>query len=471
MTSDWMRIGKRLLQWIGWLIGGAVALVVTFYVALLLINLRDQPPSEFAQRLEDIYRNRPAVADADNGYIYVMGFPVAPGADPQAAGLQRLEWLRHRAEHPEDRMQPDPFQPYQPTHSPAAQQIFDACGWASNKCDAVLEATDATQPEWFATEQWQVARYRTLLARPGWLETLPPDVAAPLPAYAPVLKAQRLFLAKAHFLAGQKDAQGVREILEHDLRFWRTVLATSDILISRMIAVAALSRHFNMGNLALRRLPPEMQLAAMPETWRAPLTKDELSWHRCFAGEWVYGRNVLRQMMTENMMTMAAGLGEGPSFVQRLQDLAMEPLFQLQDTSNQSAEMLVRAADALQVPIERFIEGRDAAEELFATPAGRIGTLANLYNPIGDLLSGIGSTSYALYPPRVADMEGARRAAVLATELRSRKVDVAKIRAEIEASEVRMPYSGVPFVWDSKAQAIVFIGLAPKERGQHSFKY
>lgn len=466
MRVPWTRIGKRLLKTVGWLVGGAIGLVVAVYVLLLLINLRDRPPSEFAQRLEDIHRNRPEVADADNGYIYAMGFPVAPDADPQAAGLQRLAWLRHRAEHPEDWMRPDPLQSFEPTSSPAAKRIFDACGWSSDNCDAALEAADATLPEWFRAEQWRVDRYRTLLARPGWLETLPPDVATPLPAYAPVLQAQRLLLARAYYLAGQRDANGVREILEQDVRFWRTVLATSDILISRMIAVAALARHFNMGNLALRRLPLEMQLAAMPDAWRGPLTKEELSWHRCFAGEWVYGHNVLRQTMVENAM-----VGESPSFVQRLQDLALKPLFQLQDTSNQRAEMLARAADALQVPIERFIEGRDAAEAIFEAPAGKIGTLANLYNPIGDILSGIGSSSYDVYPPRVADIEGARRAAVLATELRSRKVDIANIRTELELSDLRTPYTGAPFVWDSQARAIVFFGLTPQERGRHAFKY
>src|SRR4051794_39149286 len=132
MTMPWKQLGKRILKGLGWLIGGALALVVSLYVVVLLINIRDQPPSEFALRLEDIYRNRSAVADADNGYIYVMGFPVAADADPQEAGLRRVEWLRHRTEHPEDNTQPDPLQSTRPTNSPAAQQIFDACGWGSN---------------------------------------------------------------------------------------------------------------------------------------------------------------------------------------------------------------------------------------------------------------------------------------------------------------------------------------------------
>lgn len=431
MSTVW----KRIFKWAGWLLGGACALVVVLYLVVLLINLRDQPPSEFALRLESLYRDRPAVADADNGYIYLMGFP----AD-------------------------------QPPHSPAAQQIIDACGWGSNNCDTALAEIDATQPEWFNTEQWRVDRYRMLLARPGWQETLPPDLMAPWPDYSPALNAHRLLLARAHSLAGQKDGSGVREILEQDMRFWRLVLAASDTLLTKMIAGAALARHFHMGNLALRRLPSEMQLAAMPEAWRTPLTDQELSWHRSFAGEWVYSRTILRQITTQRAMPADVGLEE-PGWLSRLQELAQRPLFQLQDTSNQSAEMLARAADALQVPIERFTDGLDAAKAILAAPARRVFTFDSLYNPIGDLLSAMGSGHYALYPPRVADIEGARRAAVLATELRSRKVDATNIVSELAASDLRIPYTGAAFTWDAETQSIVFIGLVPGERGQHAFKY
>src|SRR5438552_755343 len=87
-------IWKRILKWLAWLVGGTLALVVVAYVAVLLINWRDVPPSESARRLEAVYRDRPAVSDADNGYVYVMGFSVASDADPQEAGVRRVEWIR-----------------------------------------------------------------------------------------------------------------------------------------------------------------------------------------------------------------------------------------------------------------------------------------------------------------------------------------------------------------------------------------
>ena len=44
------------------------------------------------------------------------------------------------------------------------------------------------------------------------------------------------------------------ESWERDLRFWRIVLQSSDILVSKMMATAMLNRHFEWGNLVLRTL-------------------------------------------------------------------------------------------------------------------------------------------------------------------------------------------------------------------------
>lgn len=423
---------KRILKWTAWLIGGVLAIPIVLYLILLLINLRDRPPSEFAKRLEETYRNRPAVADDDNGYVHLMKF--AAGADTSPTGLK----------------------------------IRAACGSNAEDCDATLAQSEATLLEWLTAEQGRLDLYLDLLNKSGWLEVIPQDAAAPLPAYAPVLDGQRVLLVKAYSLAGQRDSNAVRDLLDRDVRFWRGVLASSDILISRMIAVAALTRNFNMGNLALRRLPLEAQLASMPESWRAPLTASELSWLRCFTGEWKFGLNVLADLKSTPTVAL---WGEDLGWLGRLQNAAFKPMFQQQDTANQTAEMFARAADALNVPIEQLPAGLEAANAAFAEPTERFATFANLYNPVGDVLLGVMSGNYSLYPKRVADVEGVRRAAVLATELRSRKIDEQNIEAELAASTLRTPYNGDPFGWDAKEHAIVFIGLVPDERGRHALKY
>ena len=79
--------------------------------------------------------------------------------------------------------------------------------------------------------------------------------------------------------------------------------------------------------------------------------------------------------------------------------------------------------------------------------------------------------NYGQYGARVADVEGVRRAAVLATTLRSRGVAAADVPAQLAASEIRMPYTNGPFAWDLKEGAIVFTGLEASERARHDIKY
>jgi len=63
-------------------------------LALLAINWRDRPPSDAALKFAALYKDRPQVPDNDNGYVYALGFGVAPDADPRQAGLARSAWLR-----------------------------------------------------------------------------------------------------------------------------------------------------------------------------------------------------------------------------------------------------------------------------------------------------------------------------------------------------------------------------------------
>jgi hypothetical protein len=77
-------------------------------------------------------------------------------------------------------------------------------------------------------------------------------------------------------------------------------------------------------------------------------------------------------------------------------------------------------------------------------------------------------TSYAV---RVADLEGIRRTALLATELRNQHIPSDLVGQYLRDAQDRNPYNGEPFVWDDAADAIVFTGLESGERGQHSLLY
>ena len=65
----------------------------------IVTNWRDEPPSADALRLAAQYEARPAVADDDNAFIYLLGFDAALGENPRAVGAQRLVWLRRSERH------------------------------------------------------------------------------------------------------------------------------------------------------------------------------------------------------------------------------------------------------------------------------------------------------------------------------------------------------------------------------------
>jgi hypothetical protein len=296
------------------------------------------------------------------------------------------------------------------------------------------------------------------------------DLRAPLPSYGLVFDGQKLLLAQAYLLAGQKDAAGVREILGEDVRFWRRVLASSDILITKMIAVVALNRSFGVGNLVLRRLPAELQLQAMPQEWTTQLTHDERSLLRTFTGEWVLGDHWLQQSIRAAAFRGVSDLDVGDDWADELLGRALMPFYQAQDVSNHSAEMFIRAAEAMNVPFEQMPKGLKRADAIVTDPSAEGGSFKHLYNPMGHLVLWTNASNLGRYGARVADVEGARRAAVLATELRSRKVKLQDIPAQIAASPIRTPYTGEAFMWDVEEQAIVFVGLEPSERARHAFK-
>jgi hypothetical protein len=361
----------RPLKIIATLAGGLLAAVVVAYLALLFINRHDQPPSPEALRFEALYRDRPPVADVDNGYLYALDFP-------QSGGL---------------------FEPY-----------------------------------------------RVLLSHAGWRRPQPFAMSDRLPAFAKIRAGQEALMLRAQALADRGDVAGVRELLGEDARFWRMVLESSDILIDKMIAVASLNRHFALGNLVLRRLPA----APMPPEWAQEIKP---SMTRCLVGEWEFISGSLRK-------TYANEPG------------IYRPLFQPQDTSNKLAAMLARTAHELDVPFSQYPQVLRGMRAQTNHAPEELGPLADLYNLIGSMITNVPDNyDYGKYAARVADVEGVRRAVVLAATLRGRGVAADDVPAQLAASEIRNPYTNGPFAWDLKEKAIVFTGLEAGERGRHDFRY
>jgi hypothetical protein len=459
---------RKVLTWLGWIVGGLLGLVVCLYLILLGINWRDSEPSTAALRFDALYRDRPPVADADNGFVYMYGFSASRDEDPRAVGARRIERLQRTAGTPEFSGEDDPASEdteYRALRSPQIRALIEACRLTTAECVAKLESDEASLQEWVDSESWLLARYQRLLKHGGWLETAPFDERMPVTEFSTVMDGQRLYLAKVILLASMKDAAGVRELLADDLRFWRMTLASSDILVSRMIAAAALLRTFKTGNVALRQLPAELVTQGMPSEWDQPLAGPELSLRRTLVGEWMFGRALARREASR----AGEWIYEGDlDSVRTVLGILGSPLYKQQNSANLQAGQFEELLTAMDVPLRQYPQAIARLES--GSPEEGDPPL-RLFNPVGNALFVGTASQYVPYVVRVSDIEGVRRAAVLTSRLRSRKVPPDLVATELAASDIRNPYTDGAFEWDFEAHAIVFWGLEKSERGRHSLKY
>jgi hypothetical protein len=460
----------KALKILGYALLGIVGLVVLFYLVLLAINWKDQPPSAAAVRFNEIIAARPQVPPAENGIVYTLGFNVPAGQDPIDMGARRLAWI----ESFHNRTDPgaDPLVhtiDMKSAGSPALEAIRANCGDGDRK--PCVDVFDQAAGAWQPTEMETLAlkRYHELLALHAWRDAIPLHIRAPLPAYAGVIDAQRVYMASVLQLAAQGKGEAVRDALNADLVYWRGAQRNAQNLIAKMIATAALRNHFFFGNLVLRRLPPGEYAAAIPPEWQREFSAAERSMHLVMAGEWQFSSSLWSYVLdTESMEFMMEDGVEEPSGTNIWLDYIGKPMFKLQDTVNVVAERYLDYADRFAVPMTEYRNVKAAIEAQVRDHPHSI----TVYNPLGDYyLRAVESVTYVSYAFRSANPEGIRRAALLVAQLRAGGLSADAIADAVAESELRDPYTGQPFEWDGKRASVIF--TAPEEgvRSRHEFFY
>jgi hypothetical protein len=394
-----------------------------------------------------------------------MGFEAPPGTSPQDLGERRIAWMLGASdERPLNRAE-DPLPErltYVDSRPPKVREFVDACSTDSAECAAAFATSAPVLAEWAALDGSLLDRYEELIARTEWREFVV-DLNAPWPSYASAVNAQRFLLLKASALAEQGDAAAVNALLAADGRFWRTVLASADQLITKMIAAAALTRHFEWGNLVLRKLAPVEAARATPAEWRTEIADSERSMRRCLIGEWIFVSTTLAKLND--------GGEESVSLADRASGLIGAPFFQRQDTLNDYAEYYALVSDALDAPLAQYRAAVDRATELALRTADEAFPPRTPYNVMGAVLMASGVGEFGGYAGRVADVEGTRRAALAAVTLRTEGVSAGGAEAWLSAAALRNPYDDRPLIWDETDKAVVFRGLEPGERGEHRLYY
>lgn len=426
---------------------GTLVLMAAIYAVVLLINRHDEPPSADARRLEQLSESRPAVAASDNAYVYLLGMTAIDGQDPTPLGLQRQAYIEN---YPVSarlaEVGPWPGQDRERLPSTAGQAIVRACRQDGAACLDMLQKDPAAVEAWLSSATVELEHYRALIGRSAWRESIPRSITAPLPNWAPALDGQRLWLLAAWQRAHAGETEAVLDALQKDLVFWRKLLRESDLLLTKMFAAVAIRHHFAIGNLVLRELHRTGGSADVPASWREPISLEERSLLRAVAGEWRFAGGAIALMLEQQRAAT-----QTMSF-----DSAMEwlnkPLFQPQASLNLHAANLVRLAESGQAPYPQLRQSVEAATQ--PTP---VAWYRSLYNPIGQVLSGAAGPGYADYALRIGDLEGLRRLALLAAELRARPLASStptQTAHDIAHASLRDPFSEQAFAWNASAESL-----------------
>jgi hypothetical protein len=321
-------------------------------------------------------------------------------------------------------------------------------------CLALLGRDPAAVDARLSAAPVELERYDALIGRSGWRESIPSGTMAPLPSWKPAMDGQRLWLLSAWQHARAGDTGVAISKLQRDLLFWRKVLRESDLLLTKMIAAAAIRTHFLMGNLVLRELQHAGVAAPVPPAWLEPISLEERSLLRAVAGEWRFSRAALAEYK-EYLANEAENPAKQASSFEEVMTRLNRPLLQSQASLNGSAALLVRIADSSQAPYPQLRTAVETASRPTSVPWH-----AQLYNPTGRVLLSIAGPAYMNYAVRIADLEGLRRLALLAAQLRDRPpgtLTPAQTAGEVASAPLRDPLSEQAFVWNSTDQVLEYM--------------
>lgn len=475
---------RTLLQLAAWIFGAVGLLLGGLYMALLVVNWSDTEATGEARALAAMVPARADLQAVDNAYPLALGFASPRGVDPRSAGRARLDWLMRLRDEPRRVLsERDPLagmvQEPQPAGADVSDvaRLFDAVCWGAESPDEVclqaLSGRDAEMTAWLSEVQWLVDRYADLLAHREWIEPAGATRLTPWTVLEPLAAGQRMWMVQAWTLAAADDPEQLRDLLNEDLGFWRRVLENSATMTGRRLAAERLIDHFRWGALVLKRLPPGSAQEAIPPLWREPLTAEELAMQRAMVSEWLEGIAWVEQLSRGQDPGMAGQSVEARTFSQRVGALLFRPFVKVQDFSNRYAGDLLQLHSLLDVPIEAYPDAvEDAAAYRIAAWQGS--GLGFFYNPGGrSVLAILDPVLQALarHAAYAADVEGIRRATLLATEMRSAGISDGRGAVLLGPAELYDPYTESAFLFEEATGALVFEGLTRSGRRGYRIWY
>lgn len=447
---------SRSLKLLGKILAALLALFVLIILVFIAINSIDRPPSPTALEFQQAWGNRKAVDDAENGYIYLAGFDAATDEEPKIVGEKRIQLsndiLKGLASNDQDLFRAE--YKIEDAFITEVKTVFDQCSAINKNCIAAVEKNKDRIIEWSQAENVIGKRYSQLIAHPHWLELTPLSASMSLPNYGLVIKAQKFAFIREFAALKPGETADFTELLDKDLRFWRTTLENTDMLIGKMVAVTAIKNNFLWTNYFLLSLNQNDRTSVTPNLVQQKFTDEELSIGRSFVGEWVLASNGYDGIEKINSNKY-------------LEKLSYKYLFKKQDTINETADVLKKLINEQNVSIVEFesiiTKKKEATKQKDTKYNSFIYHIMNPYNPTGKIMLAVATPAYDGYSERVKDLE-AFRIGLLAS--------VKYMNNELGANpKYTSPYKTKPFVINQVTRSLTVNGLGKDRHAQMIYSY
>jgi len=429
-----MRIFLKFLKWAGITLGVLLALFIG-------INAFDEKLDPGAAA---ILNAQPKVKAEDNAYFYWAGMYTAASNSPSEAGekcvlaqlkIAQAGTLISDLDHiPECREQ---------NALKTAEDQSIACDWRQKPCLKQYFEQYATIENLAAQNKAVLARYRQLLEfkqfEDGYYQQFP-FFSKTLPV--------RLYQAISATRLQAGDTKGFIRRTQVETNFYRMVLSGETSVIPKMIGIAWLERSARLVSDAVQANPAlaQQNQAALLEITR-PLNVAERSLEKPLEGDFRFSTSMMRSIFAANT-----------SFPERW----LYPLAYKQNaTENYFYRDMIVWRGLSQLPTEQYLDAEKSALERLNP--WRDGYLHLVYNPMGKILAGIGTTAYASYPRRIIDADGLLRLVSLQIQIAAQKIPESEIPTFLKSADppFRDPYTGKPMQWD-KTRGLYFHGYSER---------
>jgi hypothetical protein len=378
----------------------------------------------------------PLVPDERNGYFQMVGL-AADTVAPHAAGRRYLAEVTEAQQKSLAGRNVD-WPRMKALPLPQLRDETDFCTLDFGRpCLANVRAAEPAARKLLAEGDWLLARYRAMLEYPEYAEAQDLKLfTTPMPSFLPLLTGQKLFHAQAVLRLREGRAVQVAYDLERSLAFSRKMLAGSQTVIGKMIAVA----HARRAALFASEILPVVAKADPSILSRlagalAPLSSAERSLAEPFRADFAVFGSVVR--LCDPQVAWCYFLQPNAT-VNRHYRVFQKPLM---------------AMDA--APADQFDKLRaelQAAGESF--PWWSI-----LYNPHGKwLLRGLSESAHWDYVARMHDLDGVFRIVALQALIAAKRVPAAKVPEFLAQGAKRYgdPYSGQAMGWDDSRRQLWF---------------